>query len=116
MFCKYFRVFCKILAKKSESSYYVDLESDKNEEIYYEIAKNPDGSFVDKRRKYDYKTEEERLQIRREYDRILKMKKNWKINYGITIKDDEVEFFTENRLLIKKILPILEQLKKIEIN
>ena len=87
-----------------------------DEEITYEIAKNPDGSFVDKRRKYDYKTEEERLAIRREYDRILKMKKNWKKNYGIIIKDDEVDFFTDNRLLIKKVLPILEQLKKIEIN
>ena len=92
------------------------MKSESDEEIYYEIAKLDDGSFADKRRKYDYKTETERLQIRREYDRILKMKKNWKINYGIIIKDDEVEFFTENRLLIKKVLPILEQLKKIEIN
>lgn len=85
-----------------------------DEEITYEIAKNPDGSFVDKRRKYDYKTEEERLAIRREYDRILKMKLVWKKNYGINIKDDQVDFFTDNRLLIKKILPILEELKQIE--
>lgn len=85
-----------------------------DEEITYEIAKNPDGSFVDKRRKYDYKTEEERLAIRREYDRILKMKIMWKKNYGINIKDEQVDFFTENRLLIKKVLPILEELKQIE--
>ncbi len=85
-----------------------------NEEIFYEIAKNPDGTFVDGRRKYDCKTEEERLAIRREYDRILKMRKAWKKNYNITIKDDEVDFFTEHRLLIKKVLPILEQLKKIQ--
>jgi len=85
-----------------------------DEEITYEIAKNADGSFVDKRRKYDYKTEEERLAIRREYDRILKMKIMWKKNYGINIKDEQVDFFTENRLLIKKVLPILEELKQIE--
>jgi len=85
-----------------------------DEEITYEIAKNPDGSFVDKRRKYDYKTEEERLAIRREYDRILKMKIMWKKNYGINIKDEQVDFFTENRLLIKKVLPILVELKQIE--
>ena len=85
-----------------------------DEEIYYEIAKNPDGSFVDKRRKYDYKTEEERLAIRREYDRILKMKIMWKKNYGINIKDEQVDFFTEHRLLIKKVLPILVELKQIE--
>jgi len=85
-----------------------------DEEITYEIAKNPDGSFVDKRRKYDYKTEEERLAIRREYDRILKMKIMWKKNYGINIKDEQVDFFTENRLLIKKVLPILVGLKQIE--
>jgi len=85
-----------------------------DEEITYEIAKNPDGSFVDKRRKYDYKTEEERLAIRREYDRILKMKIVWKKNYGINIKDEQVDFFTENRLLIKKVLPILVELKQIE--
>ena len=46
------------------------MKSESDEEIYYEFAKLDDGIFADKRRKYDYNTETDRLQIRRKYDRI----------------------------------------------
>ena len=64
--------------------------------------------------KYTYDTLEERRKIYREKDRIKHFVNYWRTNYKIIVPEDQIEFFKANKTIIKKSLPILQNLKEMQ--
>ena len=64
--------------------------------------------------KYTYDTLEERRKIYREKDRIKHFVNYWRTNYNIVVPEDQIDFFKANKTIIKKSLPILQNLKQME--
>lgn len=64
---------------------------------------------------YDYKTTEQMLELRKELDKTNKFKKYWLKKYNIKIKDHEIKMIMQYKSEIKKILPIIDFIKNLEI-
>ncbi len=66
-------------------------------------------------KKYDWETPEEMKECRRECDRNNKFLKYWANKYKINIKPEDIELVKKYKSEIKKILPILDFVKAMEI-
>ena len=64
---------------------------------------------------YDYETVEEMKEIRKYVDKTSKFKKYWLKNYNIKINDSDIQTIMKYKSEIKKILPIIDFIKKLEI-
>ena len=64
---------------------------------------------------HQYETKEEMLELRKELDKTNKFKKYWLKKYNIKIKDNEIQTVMEYKSHIKKILPIIDFIKNLEI-
>lgn len=64
--------------------------------------------------KYTYDNLEERRKIYKEKDRIAHFKNYWKSQYNIIVPEDQIDFFKANKTIIKKSLPILQNLKEMQ--
>ena len=64
---------------------------------------------------YDYETVEEMKEIRKHVDKTNKFKKYWLKNYKIKINDCDIQTIMKYKSEIKKILPIIDFIKKLEV-
>lgn len=64
---------------------------------------------------YDWETQDELKEVRKKCDRERKLYNYWKNNYNLILKPDQMETFNQHKSLIKKVLPIMEFLKTLEI-
>ena len=65
-------------------------------------------------RKYEYTNKEELASIRRERDRISHFIHFWKKNYNIVVNEEDIDFFKQNKRVIKQAIPIINELRNIE--
>jgi hypothetical protein len=65
--------------------------------------------------KYYNKTTEELKEIKRYVDKTKKFKKYWLKNYSIKIKDDQIDMVMKYKSEIKKVLPIIDFIKKLDV-
>ena len=64
---------------------------------------------------HQYETKEQMLELRKELDKTNKFKKYWLKKYNIKIKDHEIKMIMQYKSEIKKILPIIDFIKNLEI-
>jgi len=64
---------------------------------------------------YEWNTKEEEREIRKKNDRDAKFCKSWLEKYKIKIKKEEIDTIKKYSTEIKKILPILEVLRNLDI-
>jgi len=56
----------------------------------------------------------EQRRIKQENDRISGKMRHWKKSHGIIFDRDDYEVFSKNSLLIKKILPFLDVVQRLQ--
>ena len=66
-------------------------------------------------KKYDWDTREEQLAIKKNLDKIQTYIKYWEKHYNLKIKEEDIETIKKYKSGIKKILPILDFVKKLEL-
>ena len=64
---------------------------------------------------YGHKSESDMLKARKEKDNRQKKIKYWKDNYNVDINDQQYEMFSLHSTKIKKILPILDFIKTLNV-
>jgi|TARA_R110002020_G_scaffold474766_2_gene707100 hypothetical protein len=66
-------------------------------------------------RKYEWETEDEKKEVRKRVDREKKFAKYWKDNYNLNVKEDQLEMLKKYKSEIKKILPIMDFVRSLEL-
>ncbi len=66
-------------------------------------------------RKYEWETEDEKKEVRKRVDREKKFVKYWKDNYKLNVKEDQLQMLKKYKSEIKKILPIMDFVRSLEL-
>jgi hypothetical protein len=69
-----------------------------------------------KPRCFGHKCEMDMLKLRKLKDNRQKKIRYWRLNYGVDVNDEQYEMFSKYSINIKKILPILDFIKTINIS